>query len=206
MEYAAIAYSKTSIISLAAQLLGHKPIQTLDNQDDLITSCEQAFDILLPSVLGTGNWRFAIQISQLSLSTEVPPPQTNFNQIYLLPAGYLKNIRIIPQNYVYEIYSNNQIWCNWGTQSPIYMEYAYLPDIPNLPAYFVNYFIYEIATFLGLSSAQKPEYAAFLEQKKNLQWAIAAATDAQNRPQFVEWEIPMLTKRNVTGIIGPQIG
>lgn len=201
-----MAYSKTSIISLAVMLLGHNPIQTLDDADDLVTAAEQAFDILLPSVLGTGNWRFAMKIEQLVLSTEIPPLQTGWQNIYLLPAGYLKNIRIIPQNYVYEIYSNNQIWCNWGTQSPIYMEYAYLPEIAQLPALFVNYFIYEIATFLCLSTAQKPDYFESLEKKKNIQWAIAAAADAQNRPQFVEYEIPMLTKRNVTGIIGPSIG
>src|SRR5262245_51891526 len=139
-----MAYTKTSIVSLAVQILGHKPIQTLENADDMVISASQAFDILLPSVLSTGNWRFSIKIQQLTLSTEVPPPQTNFNQIYLLPAGYLKNIRIIPQNYVYEIYSNNQIWCNWGVDGPVYMEYAYLPEIAQLPAYFVNYFIYEI--------------------------------------------------------------
>lgn len=187
-------------------LLGHNPIQTLDDSDDLVTSAEQAFDILLPSVLATGNWRFSIQIQQLVLSTEIPPLQTNWTQIYLLPAGYLKNIRIIPQNYVYEIYSNSQIWCNWGTMSPVYMEYAYLPAIATLPAVFVNYFIYEIACFLCLSSAQKPDYFTALTEQKNRQWAIAAASDAQNRPQFVQWEIPMLTKRNITGVIGPQIG
>ena len=187
-------------------LLGHKPIISLSDADDMVISAEQAYDILLPSVLSTGNWRFAMKIQQLTLSTDVPPPQTNYQQIYLLPAGYLKNIRIIPENYVYEIYSNNQIWCNWGTQSPVFMEYAYLPDTATLPANFINYFIYEIATFLCLSTAQKPDYFKALEAKKNVQWAIAAAADAQNRPQFVEYDIPMLTKRNITGIIGPQIG
>lgn len=201
-----MAYSKTSIISLAVMLLGHKPIISLDNADDMVIAAEQAFDILLPSVLATGNWRFSIQISQLTLSTEVPPPQTNFNQIYLLPAGYLKNIRIIPQNYVYEIYANNQIWCNWGTESPIFMEYAFLPQISQLPPWFINYFIYEIAAFICLTSAQKPDYFETITKQKNIQWAIAAAADAQNRPQFIEWEIPMLTKRNISGIIGPQIG
>lgn len=201
-----MAYTKTSIISLAVMLLGHKPIQTLDDADDLVISAEQAFDILLPSVLGTGNWRFSMKINQLVLSTEIPPPQTGWQNIYLLPAGYLKNIRIIPQNYVYEIYSNNQIWCNWGTQSPVYMEYAFQPEIAQLPAYFVNYFIYEIGCFLMLSNAQKPDYFTALKGQKDIQWAIAAAADAQNRPQFVQWEIPMLTNRNIGGIIGPQIG
>ncbi len=186
--------------------MGHKPITTLENADDMVTAADQFFDLLLPSVLSTGNWRFSMRISQLALSTEIPPPQTNFQQIYLLPAGYLKNIRIIPQNYVYEIYANNQIWCNWGTQSPVFMEYAYLPDVATLPGYFVNYFIYEIACLLSLANAQRPDYFAKLEAKKNIQWAIAAATDSQNRPQFMDWEIPMLTKRNITGIIGNQIG
>jgi hypothetical protein len=201
-----MAYSKTSIISLAVMLLGHNPIQTLDNADDLVISAEQAYDILLPSVLATGNWRFSIKIEQLVLSTQIPPLQTNWQNIYLLPAGYLKNIRIIPQNYVYEIYSNSQIWCNWGTQSPIFMEFAYLPPLATIPAPFINYFIYEIACFLCLSSAQKPDYFTALQTQKQIQWAIAAAADAQNRPQFVERQIPMLTKRNIGGIIGPQIG
>ena len=99
-----MAWTKTSILSLAVGLLGHAPIQTLDNADDLVTSAEQAFDMLLPSILGTGNWRFSMKIEQLVLSTEIPPLQTNWQNIYLLPAGYLKNIRIIPQNYNYEIY------------------------------------------------------------------------------------------------------
>ncbi len=201
-----MAYSKTSIVSLSVMLLGHKPITSLDNADDMVTAADQAYDILLPSILGTGNWRFSMRISQLTLSTEIPPLQTGWTNIYLLPPGYLKNIRIIPQNYVYEIYSNSQIWCNWGTQTPIYMEYAYLPDTASLTATFINYFIYEIASYLCLANAQKPDYYQALLAQKNVQWAIAAASDAQNRPQFYEWEIPMLTNRNITGIIGPQIG
>jgi hypothetical protein len=86
------------------------------------------------------------------------------------------------------------------------MEFAYLPEIAQLPATFVNYFIYEIAGMLCLASAQKPEYYAAVMKQKDIQWAIAAAADSQNRPQFIEWEIPMLVNRQVTGIIGPQIG
>lgn len=201
-----MAVTKTSIISLAIMLLGHKPIQTLDNADDLTIAAEQAFDVLLPSVLSTGNWRFAMQIQQLSLSPIIPPPDTHWQNVYYLPSGYLKNIRIIPNNYVYEIYAGNLIYCNWGTLSPVYMEYAYLPDINQIPMVFINYFIYEIAAFLALSNAQKPDYFTVLETKRVQQLAIAAATDSQNRPQFSQIDIPVLNNRNITGIIGPQIG
>jgi hypothetical protein len=201
-----MAQSKTNILSLAVMLLGHSPIQTLDNADDLVTSAEQAYDLLLPSVISNGNWRFAMTISQLSLSPLIPPIETNWQNIYYLPAGYLKNIRIIPNNYVYEIYSGGLIYCNWGTLTPVFMEYAFLPDVSQLPPYFVNYFIYEIACFLGLSSAQKPDYYTVLEAKRIYQLAMAAATDAQNRPQFSQVDIPVLNKRNITGIIGPVYG
>jgi len=197
-----MAYTKTSIISLAAQLLGHKPVQTLDNADDLIITLEQAFDILLPSVLSTGNWRFSIQIQQLTISTQTPPVQTGWQNIYLLPSGYLKNIRIIPQNYQYEIYQNSQIYCNWGTETPVFMEYAFMPDVSQLTATFINYFIYELAMFPALASAQKPDYFAALETKRISQLAIAAATDAQNRPQFSQVNFPMINMRNITGVIG----
>lgn len=201
-----MATTKTSIVSLIVQLLGHKPIITLENADDLVISASQAFDIMLPSVLSSGNWRFSMQIQQLSLSPMVPPIETGWQNIYLLPAGYLKNIRIIPQNYVYEIYQGNQIYCNWGTATPIYMEFAFLPDLSQLPMYFIQYFIYEVASFLALSNAQKPDYYNVLEAKRILQLGMAAATDAQNRPQFSQVMIPVLNNRNITGIIGPAIG
>lgn len=198
-----MAYTKTSIVSLAVMLLGHKPIQSLDNADDLVTAAEQAYDILLPGVLATGNWRFSMQISQLTLTSIIPPIQTGWQNVYLLPSGYLKNIRIIPQNYQYEIYANNLIYCNWGTQSEVFMEYAFLPDTSQLPAWFVNYFIYEIASFLCLSSAQNPSYFSAIESKKNIAWAIAASADAQNRPQFSQVVFPVINQRFISGIMGP---
>ena len=198
-----MATTKTSIVSLAVQILGHKPIQSLDNADDLVTAAEEAFDFLLPAVLATGNWRFSMQIQQLTLTSIIPPLQTGWQNVYLLPSGYLKNIRIIPQNYQYEIYANNYIYCNWGTQSEVFMEYAFLPDVSQLPAWFVAYFIYEIASFLALSSAQKPDYFSAIESKKNIAWAIAAAADAQNRPQFSQVVFPVLNNRFISGIMGP---
>jgi len=201
-----MAVTKESIISLAVMLLGHKPIITLDNQDDLVTAAEQFYDMLLPSILSTGNWRFAVQISQLSLSPMEPPVGTNWRNIYYLPAGFLKNIRIIPNNYVYEIYTGGLIYTNWGTSTPIYMEYSFVPPTELLPMHFINYFIYEIAAPLALVSAQKPDFYQALLADKVKQHAMAAATDSQNRPQYSQVDIPMLNNRNITGIIGPSIG
>jgi hypothetical protein len=198
--------TKTEIVSQSIVLLGHRPIITLENPDDLTLSASQAFDLLLPSVLSAGNWRFACQIQQLSLSPIIPPTQTNWENVYYLPSGYLKNIRIIPDNYVYEIYANSLIYCNWGTQGPWFMEFIFQPPIEQLPPWFTEYFTWEIATRLALSNAQKPDYYAVLEKTRLLKMGMAMAIDAQNRPQYSQVNIPSLNKRVITGIIGPSAG
>jgi hypothetical protein len=192
--------TKVSIISNAITQLGHKPIITLDNADELVTAAEQAYDMLLPSVLSSGNWRFATQIAQLSKSVEVPPPGTYWSTVYLLPAGYLKNTRIWPQNYDYDIYENGKIYSNWN--GSVWMEYMFVPDVARLTPSFVHYFVFEIAAYLALSNAQKPEYFTQLEAKREKQWALASALDAQNRPNFSQVDFPVLSNRYIGGVTG----
>lgn len=192
--------AKTVIISNALAQLGHKPIITLDNADDLTVAAEQAYDMLLPSVLSSGNWRFAVQIAQLSRLPETPPEGSYWTTVYQLPAGYLSNVRIYPQNYDYDIYANNRIFTNW--YGDVWMEYTYLVEAHKLPPHFINYFVFEIAAYLGLSNAQKPEYYQVLEQKRITTQAMASATDAKNRPNFSQVDFPVLSNRYIGGIIG----
>jgi hypothetical protein len=186
--------SKTGIISNAVTLLGHKPIQTLDNADSLVVSAEQAYDLLLPSVLAGSNWRFAVQIQQLSLSVDTPVGN-KYKYIYELPADFIKTIRVEPNIYDWEIYENNKIYTNWNGEW--FMEYVFLPDVTRMPMYFKNYFVYEIAAYLALSNAQRPDYYAPLEQRRVTEQARAAAADAQNRPNTSLVNIPVLAKREV---------
>lgn len=188
-----MAITKVSIISNAITLLGHKPILTLDPQDadELVVSAEQAFDMLLPASIAENSWRFATNIVELSKINNQTPP-VYWNSVYQLPSGYLGNIRIYPQNYEYEIYADEKIFSNWTGESPIYMEYLFLPDISRLPAWFIKYFVFEIAAYLALSNAQKVEYFDRLEVKKNNAMAIAMGLDAKNRPNYQFINFPML--------------
>lgn len=195
-----MAVTKTIVVSNALALLGHKPIMTLDEPDDLTVAAEQAFDMLLPSVLSSGNWRFAVQIAQLSRLVETPPAGSYWNTVYQLPAGYLANIRVYPQNYAYDIYENSKLYTNW--YGDVWMEYVFQPDVSKLPPHFVNYFCYEIAAYLALSNAQKPEYYNTLEQKRIQAQAMASATDAKNRPNFSQVDFPVLSNRYIGGVIG----
>lgn len=196
-----MAQSKESIVSNAITLLGHAPILSFEGGDQMVVAAEQAFDMLFPAVLAQNNWRFATQIQQLSESVETPPQP--WETIYLLPAGWLKTIRVYPNIYVWDIYENSKIYAQF--QGTWYMEYVFQPDISKLPAHFINYFVYEIAAYLALSNAQRPDFYAPIEAKRTTSFAMCAAIEAQNRPQFTQATFPVLANRNLGTIIGNQV-
>ncbi len=218
------ALTETIVISNAVTLLGHAPITSLDNADKMVTSAIQAYELLLPWILTTNNWRFAITIQPLVLSLEVPPAP--WGAVYNLPSGFLKLIRLYPNIYEFDIYNNNKLYTilrqQFGGQpiNPVppgpypfpyqyqqfSIEYVFQPDTNQLPARFIPYLVHEIANYLALSNAQRPDYAAYLKQQTQYHFAMAAAVEAQNRPQYSQVLFPVLSQRNIGGFIGNSAG
>ena len=85
------------------------------------------------------------------------------------------------------------------------MEYVFLPDISNLPAHFIPLIVTEIAYYLSTATAFKADFAKVLAQEKTMAFAMAAAIEAQNRPQFSLQTFPVLDNRNLGTIIGNSI-
>jgi hypothetical protein len=195
-----MALTKVQIISNAITLVGHKPIITLDvdDADDLVIAANQAFDFLLESSITENSWRFASRITQLTKVNQEVPLTNLWSSVYLLTPGYLKTIRLHPHNYQYEIFENSKLYTNWD--GVMHMEDLFLPDISRLPAWFVKYFVFELAAYLALSNAQKAEYYNVLESKRAHQMGLAMAIDAQNRPQNTQANFPVLdASLRVTG-------
>jgi hypothetical protein len=196
-----LAITKVQIISSALLQLGHRPVSSLVDGDDLVNAAESAYDLKLPSVLASGNWRFAIQIQQLNqLTNETVYP---WQYTYLLPAGWLKTIRVFPNIYTWDIYNNERIYTDFG--GPWWMEYVYQVDVSHLPAHFVDYFVYEIAAYLALSNAQNVQFFSVLEAKRIQMQAIANAIETQNRPQYSQVNFPVIDNRYIGGIIGNSV-
>ena len=195
-----MALTKVQVISNAISLLGKKPILSLDGQGDLVVAAEQAYDFLYPASLAENQWRFACKIIQLSQIALPPLPNTlvtnDYRYAYQLPSDFIKTIRIWPQNYDWELFQNNILLTY--LPNPVFMEYVCLPPPQLVPGYFWKYFVFEIAAYLALSSAQESQWYSVLEQKRGIQFAIACAADAQNRPQTPLASAPMITARYTT--------
>lgn len=127
---------------------------------------------------------------------KIANPESQWKSIYTIPSDFLKLIRMHPQNYQYEMYGNE--YYSTGRDNILTLEYIYQPDPANFPQRFTEYFVYEIAAYLALSNAQRPDFYSVLEQKRQLAFAMAAASEAQNRPNFTQASFPMLDARNVT--------
>lgn len=225
-----MAQSQTTIISNAVTLLGHKPIQTLDNGDSMVVAAIQAYDLLLPWILTTNNWRFAVAIQPLVQLPEIPPAP--WGAVYQLPSGFLKLLRVYPNIYGWDLYNNNRLYtilrnnfypcsdsgqmpppqpvpptpCQYNSYIPFSIEYVFQPEANQLPERFVPYLAHVIAEYLALSSAQRPDYAAYLTQRTQYHFAMAAAVEAQNRPQYSQVLFPVLQNRYIGGFIGNSAG
>lgn len=197
-----MATSKVEIISLALLQLGHSSIISLENGDPMTVAAEQAYNLLLRATIANNNWRWAATITQLSKLAEAPPHP--WKAAYNLPADWIKTIRVIPNNYAWDIYANSKIYAQFDG-GDFYMEYLFQPEATLLPADFVLYFTYEIAAYLALSNAQLMSYYDRIEQKRKEQFAICAGGEAQNRPQFFQKNFPVINNRNLTTVISNTI-
>jgi hypothetical protein len=196
-----MALTQVQILSNSLIQLGHEPISSIEGGDALVVSAISAYDIKLPAALAANNWRFATQLAQLS-KLNITPPQP-WLSIYQLPAGWLKLLRLYPNIYQWDIYSGNQLFAVYDDE--LWAEYVFQPDVSQFPAHFVDYFTYEISAYLALTNANKADYYSALESKRTSTLGIAAAIEAQNRPQFTQNLFPVLDNRYIGGIIGNSI-
>jgi hypothetical protein len=193
-----MALTKVQIISAALQVLGKKGISSL-GLDDISNSAETAFDFLLPAELQATQWRFASTLQRLSQVVITLPPEIPWSYVYALPGDYLKLITLYPAGCEFEIYKQNQVYTN--ISSSIWLEYVYLVDAVDLPAYFVKYFIYALASWLCATNAQNPALTASIKQDMKDFKMEAMAIDANNRPQTPIQSRPMISNRFVSTVV-----
>ncbi len=170
------AWSKLDMINLAMNALGKKSVNDVGDSGEFADSASRAFDVLYPYEISHYDWRFATKIQVLSLTLDTPLDPF-YIYAYNLPSDYLANRRLLPLC-GFQIYEK-QLWSNCNN---LRMEYRFLPDPTQCPAYFANYFSLVLAQRFSLTVAVDSNLAKNLQPMTLVAKATAMFIDGQSRP------------------------
>lgn len=184
-----MAWSKLDMINLAMNALGKKSVNDLLDSGEFADSVSRAFDVLYPFEIAHYDWRFATKIQPLSLTLDTPLDPF-YKYAYNLPSNYLANRRLLPLC-DFQIYEN-QLWANVNS---LLMEYRFLPDPTQCPAYFANYFSLVLANRFALTVAEDSNLAKNMKSDLILAKATAMFTDGQSRPTTPLFRNPVIDAR-----------
>lgn len=186
-----MARTKIQIFNRAIGLLNKAPITSFVNGGVFAQNGESTFDDLLESVLATNNWRFATKVAPLTKQTS---DISYWQNKYLLPPDYLSLWKIYPESYEFQIYENSLLYSNIDISL---IEYRFLPEITLLPAHFIRYFIYLLASELALSGAASESLYEKLNAKAEFHYGLALSTDSQAHPNETVIDNPFFTVRYI---------
>ena len=166
------------IQSNAALLLGKKPFTSIDDADGFALSIQALYDMVVPSELGSGAWKFAKKQVQLSQINGFDPNFAEFNAAFALPNDMLNVVRIYP-NVHYQIFQN-RIYTSTG--SSLKMEYTFNAPVTRWNAPFKTYITCQIAAMSAASVAENANLVQRFDQMAAKALAQAMYLDGQNSP------------------------
>lgn len=186
------SYTKIKIISLALNYLGKGPINSIAGSGEFAEAAEDVYNLLFPSLITDGSWRFAAKTQELSLLTGVTPQISSWSYAWQLPADYLEAIRLDP-SVDYMIYASKQLYAN--TNSSLVLEYYYQPEEESLPPYFVRFFAYYLASDMAYAIARDKTLAKVYDEKAKIAFAQGQAADAASHPNVSIRKIRYISAR-----------
>lgn len=189
MTPAQLSWTKLEILNLTLNLLGKKSVNSIQDAGEFSDSAGRAFDLLYPKEIAQYDWRFASKIEVLS-QLVTPPPDPFYQYAYNLPSDYLALRKTFP-SVRFQIYER-QLWSNADQMK---IEYRFMPDPTQCPAYFVNYFVLVLAKWFAKSVAEDSGLAAELSREILFEKGTAMSIDAQSRPGERLFDNPVITAR-----------
>jgi hypothetical protein len=186
-----MTWSKLNICNLAFNKLNKKSVASLANSGEFSDSAEAAFDMLYPSAISGKSWRFATKIATLNVLV-APPPIDWWTYQLQLPSDYLAVVRTYPRM-DFQIYENNVMYAN---NNIVQLEYRFLPDVTRLPAYFVNWFVIELAAWFANAVCEDDNLAKSLRQEALTMLGEALFNDSQSHPIPAMMNNPLIQCRS----------
>jgi hypothetical protein len=168
-------FNKIQIISKSLELLGKGPVTAIDSK--ITEAAESAFDLLYPADIGASAYSFATKWVQLSKTTGTPILEFWQNE-YSLPSDYIKMVEVSP-NTDYDIIEDKTLLSN---QTELKAKYVFIPEPTLLPAYYVRYLTYSIASHLAEGVIENAAMSERLNKKAALSKQKAQSMNAQSKP------------------------
>lgn len=190
------------IQSNAALLLGKKPFTTIDDSDQFALSIQKFYDMLVPSELGSGAWKFAKKHVQLGQIAGFDPDFAEYNTAYALPGDMLNVVRVYPPVW-YQIFENRLYT---GSTGELSMEYTYNAPVTSWLPNFKTFMSATIALNQAMAVAENDRLIEKLAALRREERGKAMFTDGQNSPnrqiQSSPWTECRAARFNRPSIVG----
>lgn len=176
-----MSLNNVEICSAALAMIGANPISSLTDGTTEAEICAALYDRTVENQLSIYRWRFAsnqVQLNRLSLA----PAAGRWDAAYQIPGDVLvvSTIRVGGSPIPFERMGDN-IYCNAGEQTEVYLEGVYKPSEEMWPPYFVRLIELLMASQLAQSLAERTDLANMLDAKAARQAAVARNMDSQAR-------------------------
>jgi len=168
--------TKISICSAAAVMIGDEVISAIPGASRASRVCDQIYDNTLSQLLALYPWKFAKAQASLAKLTATPLFQ-EFKNAFQLPPGFQRVIRTEYKT-DYRIHQN----LLYSNQEAVNLEYAFSPDVGQLPPYFVRVVELKIAQFLAIAVAEDNSKAKTLKDEYDLAIMQAKSIDSHDQP------------------------
>lgn len=168
--------TKISICSSASVLIGDEVISAIPGASTVSKVCDQIYDNTVNMELSSYPWKFAkAQASLAKLTAE--PLFKEYKNAFQLPSGFQRVIRT-------EYRSDYRIHQNllYSNQESVNLEYAFLPDVGQFPAYFSRVIELKLAQLLSLSVAEDNSKSETFRKEYEIALMKAKSIDSQNQP------------------------
>ena len=174
-----MASSGIDLCSNALLRLGVAPISSFE-EGEAGKTCGTIYQDFITNLLSIYNWQFASTKVQLARLSEAPLSEYKYQ--FQLPSDMLKLQKVYYSNNVQassEIGFRLQGGVLLTDNETIYIDYTRNVDVPEFPAYFVEFAVLALCSVLAIAITDKGDYAGVFRQL-----AFGTANDNGNGGEF----------------------
>ncbi|MEK9693259.1 MAG: hypothetical protein VW235_10045 [Rhodospirillaceae bacterium] len=170
--------SKFDICNQALVLVGANTITSFSQNTTESKVANQLYENTLNTLLTRCRWRFASK--QIQLSYDSTAPLGRWNSKHSVPADALIiNTVTVDDNIIQYDRYNDYIFSDADSTDTVIADYTYSPSETNLPAYFIQSLVFELASLFAGAIARNDNLSNLYNQRAIAQLAIARNIDSQ---------------------------